>query len=252
MGDVVRRDDAVAVRARRAERTGEPPAVVAVPGMGAAPPPPADVPPAAGGVQNVIYVAVPQAAAAPPPPQEVHHHHHHTTEVVYTPVRRRRLGKSTSFLGTLGLVVGGLACAMAFLPQVAAYAGWVAEAGLLAAGLAWVAAVLFRRTGATMPLAGLLVSAVGWAAYQYNTGQAHATYDRLRAKSPVALPAVTIPRPAAPVTPTATPPAAVPQPTPQQPASPPVVKPVPATPKHEPSIFDFGTPVTPTTPAAGH
>ena len=192
MGKIVRQGEVIPVQARRTGPVPPPVATVQVPGGHPAPPPP---PPAAGGPQNVIYVVNPPAAPTPPP-IEIHHHHHHTTEV---PARRRRRSKGTSFLGTLGLVVGGVACVAAFLPPVAAFGKWLGLAGLAMATLAWVGAVLLRRVGAAMPFAGMVVAAAGYALSVYNLGQGQATYDLWRAKSPVALPALRIPSPAAPV-----------------------------------------------------
>ncbi len=135
--------------------------------------------------------------------------------MVYDRRPRRRAGKGTSFLGTLGLVIGGLACGTAFLPQVSAYAGRMAEVGLGLAALAWVGAVVLRRVGATMPFVGALVSAAGYGLWLYQTGQAQGVYDHLRTRSPVPLPAVRIDPPVAvpTVPPTvAAPPAAPPAP----------------------------------------
>ena len=197
MGDLIRRNRGVPVQARRADGSEPPvaPTIVEVPGRGASSPPP---PGPAHVTQNVIYVAAPQAGPVPPPqPQAVHHHHHHTTQVILPPRRMRRT-KGTSFLGTLGLVVGALACGAAFLPQVAPAAPYISKAGLAMAAVAWLGALLLQRVGATMPFLGMIVSAAGCGLWLYNTGQAQSTYDRLRSKSPVELPAVTIPPPPAP------------------------------------------------------
>ncbi len=233
MGDVIRRDKTVPVQARRADGGAVPPftpGVTDVPSAGGGIPPPPPVV-AGGAVQNVIYVVAPPAAAAAV--QEVRHHHHTT---VVAPVRRRRLGKGTSFLGTLGLVVGGVAGATAFLPQVAAYAPWIAKAGLAMAALAWVGAVLLRRVGAGMPFLGMAVSAAAWAACLYTSGQAQGTYDHLRTELP--LPAVQFPAPPAasvqrPVDPVAPMGPALPSPTPRA---------VPAVPRHDGTIFDTDSP----------
>ena len=249
MGELTRRDKGVPVQARRLGTGGVtiPPATAGVPGLAAEATPP--VPPV--GVQNVVYVVAPPPIAAPV--TEVHHHHHTTTQVVL-PARRRRRQKGTSFLGTLGLVVGGLACAAAFLPQVARFAVPIAIGGLGMAGLAWVGAVLLRRVGATMPFAGLLVCAAGYGLGLWQTGQAQSTYDRLRTRSPVPLPAVRIDPPTAvpgPVAPAPVVPAPV-APAPSQPG--PAAKPTPrspADPQRTPSIFDSDSPGW-TKPAAGH
>jgi hypothetical protein len=238
MGEISRRGNVVPVQARRA--SGGPPVqptVVEVPNGTPS------VPPSAGPssyTQNVVYVVAPPPAAAPvPPPQEVHHHHHHHTTQVILPPRRRPRSRGTSFLGTLGFVIGGLACTVAFLPQVANATPYLAKAGLALAGLAWVGAVLLRRVGTTMPFVGMAVSAAAYGLWLYNTGQAQSAYDRLRSKSPVDLPAVRIPPPAAaPPAPTATP--AVP-----------MGQPPAATKKHDPSIFDMDSPGW-TKPADGH
>ena len=199
MGFLTRRDKAITVHAQRVEGTSVPPrppagpTVVMVPPMSQVPPAPVVPPQAPPGMHNVIYVVntPPPAAAAAVPPQEVHHHHHHTTQVVMP--RSRRWSKGTSFLGALGLVVGGLACGVAFLPPLAKFAGPMALAGLAMAALGWLWAVLLRRTHAGMPMLGMIVSAVGYALCLYNTGQAQATYDKLRKQSPVDLPAVQMP-----------------------------------------------------------
>lgn len=236
MGDVIRREKTVPVQARRADGGGVvpppfTPGVVDIPAAGGGAAPPAVA--AGGAVQNYIYVVAPPAGA--PPIQEVHHHHH-TTQVVAAP-RRRRLSKGTSFLGTLGLVVGGLAGVTAFLPQVAPYAKWMAEAGLGLAALAWAGAVLFRRVGAGMPFLGMVVSAAAYGLWLYTTNQAQSTYDQLRVRSPVALPAVQFPSPPAADTPA------------QVPASPatPVLPRLPAQVKppvrlHDGTIFDPDSP----------
>ncbi len=222
MGFLTRRDKAITVYAQRVQGTGIPPdpparpTIVMVPPMGQVPPPPAAATPqsttaaggAGGATHNVIYVVnTPPPAAVHAPPQEVHHHHHHTTQVVMP--RSRRLSKDSSFLGTLGFLVGVLACGVAFLPPVARFGGPLALVGLTMAALGWVWAVLLRRTHAGMPMLGMIVSAVGWGLCQYKTGQAQATYDKLRARSPIELPAVKIAGPtestARAVAPTATP-----------------------------------------------
>ena len=187
MGKIVRQGEVIPVQARRVGGAVPPvpPTTAYAPGMEPVDP----LPPAAGGPQNVIYVVAPQS---PPPPAEVHHHHHHTTEVVM-PVRRRRRSKGTSFLGTLGFVVGGLACLTAFAQQVAVAAPYIAIGGLVAATLGWCGAVLFRRVGATMPFVGMVVSTAGYGLGLFMTGQAQSTYDGLRSRSPVPLPAVRFP-----------------------------------------------------------
>ena len=239
MGEISRRGNVVPVQARRASAgvPPVPPTVVEVPGIGS----PGPSPQPAHLTQNVVYVvAPPPPPAAPvPPPQEVHHHHHHHTTQVILPPRRRPRSKGTSFLGTLGFVIGGLACTVAFLPQVANAAPYLAKAGLALAGLAWVGAVLLRRVGTTMPFLGMAVSAAAYGLWLYNTGQAQSTYDRLRSKSPVDLPAVRIPPPpATPPAPTATP-------------NGPAVQPPTSAKKHDPSIFDPDSPGW-TKPTDGH
>jgi hypothetical protein len=206
MGDMTRRDEITPVSARRARVVGQP---VAMP-----PVVPVDVgapPPVGAGPQNVIFVVAPQPPVPPPPPQVVHHHHHHTTQVILPARPRRRPARGTSFLGTLGLVVGGLGCAAACLPPVVASAHYIALAGLGMAALAWLAAVLLRRTGATMPFAGMVVSAVAYGLWLFNAGQAQPTYDRLRVRWPV-LPAIQFQAP--PPAPAAEPAAGTPVPTP--------------------------------------
>ena len=231
MGDVIRRDKAIPVQARRADVVGDGgapsagPTVVVVPG---AAPPAAAPPPPPGVTNNVIYVVAPPATPATPPPPQVHHHHHTTQVIVQPPRRRRRLSTGTSFLGTLGFVVGGLACGMDYLPPVARFAGPIALAGLAMAALAWVGAVVLRRVGTGMPFLGMIVSVVGYGLWLFNTGQAQATYDRLRKQSPVPLPAVHIPVPHTAA-------AAVPTPAVVPPARPPA--PVEPATRHAPTFF---------------
>ncbi len=220
MADLTRRDKTVPVQARRVD--GGP---VAVP---------------AAAVQNVVYVEVP--AAPPPVVTEVHHHHHHTTEVATPPRPRRRPHKGTSFLATLGLVVGGLACGTALLPQVARFAGPIALGGLGMAAVAWVGAVLLRRVGAMLPFAAVVVSAAGYGLFLYQTGQGQSTWDGLRRRSPVPLPAVRIDPPTPPAAPAPAagtpPPIAAPTVVPAKPE--PIVVPPPA--KRDSTIFDLDSP----------
>lgn len=251
MDDVIRRGDEkrLPVQARRVvpATAGEPvpPQTIRVPAgavTGAGDP---NVP---GGPHTVVYVTVPAGAAAtPPPPGEVHYHT--TTQVTnhhYAPTRRRR-SRTTSFLGTLGLVVGGVACGAAYVPQVLPAAHYLSLAAVAMAAWAFVLAVLVRRTGAGMPLLGLLAGGAGYVLWLRAAGELPAAWDHLRARSPVSLPAlppawVTPPSPVAP--PTAVPTDAnpsgrqTPPPQPQQSPGTPAPPVEPAKRPRSPNLFD--------------
>jgi hypothetical protein len=185
MGDIIRRKKAIPVEALRADRVPE---TVYVPGPEPMPMPvQIQTPPAKPGVtQNIIYVSVPAGAGGPvsgqappaqpaPPssPNQVHYHNH-----VHLPPRRRA-GKGTSFLGTLGLVLGGISAGIAFLPPVMDFARYPAEAGAAAAGLGLLGAVLFRRVGRAVPLMGLIVCGIGYCLWLRNSGQIPRQYQDL-------------------------------------------------------------------------
>jgi hypothetical protein len=154
--------------------------------------------------QNIIYVNLP-AGQAPPPqappvessPREVHYH---TTNLYQSP-RRRRSGLGTSFLATLGFVLGGVAAGAACVPQIVWLAKPIAMLGFAMATLGMLGALLFGRVGKLMPLIALLACASAYGLWEKNTGQ------------PIALPKIDLNLlPTSPTTPTA--------PTPVNPAPP--------------------------------
>jgi hypothetical protein len=198
MSDIIQRKKAVPVEAHRVEPVPE---VINIPGTG-----PVPVPPQTPGVtQTIIYVNVPQGQAASPqaatpPPSEPREVHHHTTNIYQSP-KRRRLGRGTSFLGTLGLVLGGVAAGAAYVPPVAWLAKPIAVAGFGCAGFGFIGALLFNRVGRFMPMLGMIGCAVGYCLWMKNTGQ------------PIELPKLDLnlnPTPAAPAVNTPTAPAAKP------------------------------------------
>ncbi len=198
MSDIIPRKKAIPVQARRSEMQPE---VIQMPVAQ-----PASVPPpAAGTTQNIIYVNMP-AQQAPPPqtpppapqgPQEVHFHTTH----IYASQRRQR---GTSFLGCLGIVLGGIGIGAAYVPQVAVYTKQVAIAGAGCAGLGFLGAMLFRRSGRGVPFLGLLICGFAYCLMLKNTGQLSSVYAHVRdqaqmPKIEVATPAITpAPSPAAP------------------------------------------------------
>lgn len=161
MGDLIRRNKPTTVQARRVE--GDPTVIdvpgavpVAPAGHGGAPPPPQP----ANVTQNIFYISAPAetpepapTAASPAPPQEVHYH----TTVHHAP-RASGRRRGLSFFGSAAVVLGGLGCAANFLPQAEVFAKPLAMAGLTAAGLGLLGAILLGRAGKGMPVLGLLVS----------------------------------------------------------------------------------------------
>jgi hypothetical protein len=171
MGNIIRRNKAVPVEARRVEPA---PDMVSVPGAGPVTASgPVQVPPVIPGVTQNIYVnvregqAAAQAASAPP---GAVHYHQHTTNVYHLPGRRRS-GRGTSFLGTLGFVLGGVAAGTAYVPQIVWLAKPIAMAGFASAGLGFLAALLLGRVGRLMPFVGLLTCALAYGLWLKNTGQ---------------------------------------------------------------------------------
>jgi hypothetical protein len=214
MSDIIRRKKAVPVEARRVEP--EPP-TIHIPGADAIPIPP----PVPGVTQNIIYVNVPSGknAAPPPEPADQRQVHYHTTNVYLPP---RRPGRGTSFLGTLGFVLGGVAGGAAYLPQVVWLAKPIAIAGLASAGLGMLGAVLIGRVGKAMPLFGILVSVIAYGLWMKNTGQ-KLPIELPKMNFDIAAPSSVVNTPA----PVANPPAAA--------------KPIDPTRLHDHSIFGDGT-----------
>lgn len=191
MGKMIRRD-VTAVEARRVPPT--PPAAPPDP------PPPGvyvTIPPAAAPAdtrpnvtQNFFNVSMPPGAPAPPPaapPTEIHHHH---TTVNYTRPAAPLLG--LSFFGTAGLVLGGLACAEVYLPHGVAFAHPLALAGLVAAAVGLLSAVLVGRTGRGVPVLALLVSAAGYALALAAAGRLAPAIRQINATLPAAIPRIQI------------------------------------------------------------
>jgi hypothetical protein len=168
MSEIIRRKKAVPVEARRVEPAVD---VINIPGAGQIPLPPV-IP---GVTQNIIVVNVPQAAAAPvapvqAAPVQTREIHHHTTHIYQAP-RRPRMTRGTSFLGTLGFVLGGVAVGTTYVPQILWLAKPVAVAAFGCAGFGFIGALLFNRVGKFMPMLGMLVSATGYYLWLKNTGQ---------------------------------------------------------------------------------
>jgi hypothetical protein len=159
MSELTRRGKAIPVQA-----TPVPPETVVIPGSG-------PIPPQQPGVtQNIIYVNVPAGAAAPnsaPQPQEVHHH----TTNIYEAPRRYRARLGTSFLGTLGLVLGGVSVGASYLPQLIWLAKPAAMAGAASALVGLTGAILFGRVGRAMPLLGLIASGIAYGLWLRASGQ---------------------------------------------------------------------------------
>jgi hypothetical protein len=193
MGKLIRRNQAIPVQVRRPEPEQ---VVVDVPGAAEGTPqkpPGAPQPqaPAAGPnvTQNIFYISAPagQPQQQPPPPQppqppqEVHYH-----TVVHHAPRTRGRRKALSFLGSAGLVLGALACAAAiWVPQAAAFTRPLAMAGLVAAGLGMLGAILLENTGKGVPLLGLIVSGVAFGLWaQKNDPRVQAEVEKIKQQVP--------------------------------------------------------------------
>lgn len=216
MSEIVPRRKAVPVQARQVDPAPE---TIQIPGAGPIPVPP----PAPGVTQNIIYVNVPPGQTAPPPPPSAPPEVHYHTTNVYTSPRRRRLGRGTSFLGTLGLVLGGVAIAAAYVPEVMSFSKLIAIAGAGCATLGLLGSLLFRRTGRGAPMLGLIACGIAYCLWLKNSGQLPAN---------ISLPRFDLPGIAAPVVT----PAPVPAPPPQT-VHPPVQDP---TRLHDNTIFGDG------------
>jgi hypothetical protein len=177
MNDITRRNKAVPVQASRVPPQPE---VISIPGAGPIPVPQPQHgqqhghqqgPPSV--TQNIIYVNVPAGQAAPPPsppqqPSEVHVHTH-----VHQYPRRRRSGRyGVSFLGTLGFVLGGVACGAAYVPQLIWLARPIALAAGGCAGLGLISSIVLRKAGRGMPLLGLISAGLGYWMWMIHSGQA--------------------------------------------------------------------------------
>jgi hypothetical protein len=250
MSDIIRRGKSVPVQARRAQAPVDlDPQAIQIPGGGQIP-----VPPQQPGVtQNIIYVnvpapqpqAVPQAIA-PTGPSEIHVHNH-----IHSYAARRRGGRyGTSFVATLGFVLGGVACGVCFVPQLVWLARFIALVAGACAILGLLGSMLFRKNGAAMPVFGVIVSAFGYWLWMMKSGQA-----QLQLPKPIAdaIPPSLMPTPSAPapgstpvpVVPTTVPPPTV-LPATVLPATAPPTPPTAAAPSpsqthlHDPSIFGDG------------
>jgi hypothetical protein len=127
-------------------------------------------------VTQNIYVNVREGQSAPPPlpqqappapPPQVHYH---TTNVYHLP-RRRGSGRGTSFLGSLGFVLGALAIGATYVPQLIWLAKPIATAGAVLAGVGLLGASLLGRVGRGVPLLGLLACALAYGLWMKDTGQ---------------------------------------------------------------------------------
>ncbi len=192
MGDLSRRNQNIPVQARRAAQdlsATNPPdqIVIQVPGGQAVPVVPQAQP---GTTQNIVYVVAPQGqpAATPPttPPQEVHYH----TTNNYEPLKRRRSEKGTSFFGSLAVVVGLIACGMAYVQQFVDYVKPTALTGLGLGAFGFLLATLFHRVGRGMPALGIMASLIAFPIWLSRTGQLQSQYDQIRKQSGDRLPAV--------------------------------------------------------------
>ena len=225
MSDMIRRKQAVPVQARRVEPQAE---TIQVPGAGPIPLPPAQP----NVTQNIIYVNVPPQQQAPPqPPGEIHIHAH-----VHEYPKRRRGGRyGTSFLGTLGFVLGAIDCGLTYVPQLLPISRYIAMVAGGCAMLGLLNAMLFRRIGRGMPAMGVLASAAAYGFWMLNSGQLPTWLDFLKpSASPV--PAVRSPSPL-----TQAPPQTG---SPSIPSTPDAPKQKPAAPprRRDPSIFGTDNP----------
>jgi hypothetical protein len=221
MRDIIRRKNAVSVQARRVSQTPEPgPEVIKLPSATPTTALHPGITPGASSqpniVQNFIYVNVATPAPVPPPAagpsnaaaqpsrREVHYH---TTNVYHAP-RRPRLGKDVSFLGSLGVVLGGLALGAGYVSQIDWLVKPLAAGGFGLAVLGYLLALLLGRVGRGMPVLGMLACAAAYGLWLKNTGQPIALPKLDLNLSPLAqvVPAVRV-LPAAPAP--ATPPAAI-------------------------------------------
>ncbi len=168
MGNLIRRDKTIKVEAQRVEPV---------------PPSPGSPPPTS---QTFIHITTPAGAVPPPtpppqsqPPQEIHYH----TTIHHAP-RRRNFSKNLSFLGTVGLVLGALAAAAQYTGQATSFIHPLAVIGVVASGLAFLGAVLFRRTGQTIPFLGLLISGGVYLFWMHANGQLQPQIDKLKSSLP--------------------------------------------------------------------
>ena len=138
------------------------------------------------GATNIFVINAghsPQPAPAPPPPTPTEIHHHHTT-VQYVP-RKRTPHYNTSFFASAGLVLGGLAAACAYESGSYLPFAWpLAMAGLAAGGIAFVGAILFRRTRTGLAVFALLLSAAAYVGWLYNSNQLQSQIDEIRRQLP--------------------------------------------------------------------
>jgi hypothetical protein len=163
MSNIIPRKKVVPVEARRVEI---PPMPIEPPTAGQMPPP--------NVTQNILYVHVPAPQApqpipqpAEPAPREVHYH---TTHVYHSPMRPK-LGKGTSFMGSMGLVIGAMAIGSTFVPQLTGLAQPMAVIAGGLAGLGLLLAMLFRHVYTGIPMLGLIVAAAAYGLYLKDTGQ---------------------------------------------------------------------------------
>lgn len=187
MGDLIQRDDKIPVQARRAGSAEPEPVVIEVPAGQAVP----VIPATPGITQNIMYVVVPPAQPAPPSPpaQEVHYHTTNHTTNNFHPIKRRR-ERGTSYLGSLSLVFGALACGIAYIPLIASMAQPLAVGGMALGALGFVISILFRRSGLGVPLMGILISLAAYGIWLNNTGRLQTQYNQLKANSSIPLPAI--------------------------------------------------------------
>ena len=171
MSDMIRRGKAIPVQARRVEAE---PQTVHVPGSSSAAGPAGVQPPNV--TQNIFYVSVPgappQQAAAPASPAapsgDVHIHNH-----IHEYPKRRRGGRyGTSFLGTMGFVLAGVACGACYVPQLVWLARFISLAGMGCAALGFLGSLLMGRNGKGMPMLGLLLSGFAYWLWMVKSGQA--------------------------------------------------------------------------------
>jgi len=140
----------------------------------------------AGPAPTVIYInnasGPAQAAPPAPPPTEVHYH---TT--VHQNARgassSRALRKGTSTFGLAAVMFGIVSCVACWTSVAQSVAFPVGVLGVALGALGWLTAVLLGRTGAAMPFAGMLLSALGLFISVVGREAAQPILDELKSKA---------------------------------------------------------------------
>ena len=213
MGFLTRRQPPQPVEVRRPPAEPLPPGTVVIPNFAAPQPPPAPSAPAITShvTQNFFYPAPPASTppaapvAAPPSFSTTVHHHY-----------ARRSERKLSFSGTVGLVLGVLACASTAVPPAQVFTPWLALGGVAAGGLGMLSSVLLGLTRVGVPLLAIVVAAVGYGLSLRAAGSS-SPLAQLRSAIPAQLQDLHWPNDLSSVAPPKTP-APLPLPPPEQPA----------------------------------